>query len=99
MTGPYERRAFPLTLRSDGATRRLVGHAAIFESDSEEMGWFAPYKERIAKGAFDAALERVRAGIDAVFALLNHDENYVIASTNDGTLDLSVDEVGLVASM
>lgn len=28
--GPYERRAFPLTLRSDGGNqRKIVGHAAV----------------------------------------------------------------------
>src|SRR3990167_9362807 len=100
MTGPYERRAFPLTLRSNGGTpRKIVGHAAVFESDSEEMGWFAPFKERIARGAFDEALERVKSGKDDVYALLNHDENYIISSTADRTLHLSVDEVGLVAAM
>lgn len=76
-----------------------MGHAAVFDSDSEEMGWFAPFKERIARGAFDEALRRVKDGKDDVYALLNHDENYVISSTADRTLSLSVDEVGLVAEM
>ena len=98
--GTYERRAFPLTIRSDGAApSHIVGHAAVFDADSEEMGYFVPFKERIARGAFDDALRRVSSGKDAVFALLNHDENYVISSTNDRTLSLSVDEVGLVADM
>ena len=98
--GPYERRAFPLTIRADGdAPRHIVGHAAVFDADSEEMGWFVPFKERIARGAFDDALARVSSGKDAVFALLNHDESYIISSTNDRTLALSVDEVGLVADM
>lgn len=99
MTGPYERRAFGFTLRSDGGSPRLVGHAAVFESDSEEMGFFAPFKERIRKGAFDEALERVASGKDDVYALLNHDANYIISSTADRTLRLSVDDVGLVADM
>ena len=101
MTGPYERRAFPLTLRSNGSEgpRRIVGHAAIFDSDSEEMGWFVPFRERIARGAFDDALLRVASGQDTVYALLNHDENYIISSTADNTLQLRTDEVGLVAEM
>ena len=63
------------------------------------MGWFAPYKERIAPGAFDDCLGRVSDGTDAVYALLNHDANYVIASTIDGTLRLRTDEVGLHCEM
>ena len=99
--GPYERRAFPLTLRANGdaGPRTITGHAAVFESDSEEMGWFSPFRERIARGAFDDALLRVASGQDDVYALLNHDENYIISSTADHTLRLSVDEIGLVAEM
>lgn len=94
----YERRTFPIELRSDGTA--ISGHAAVTGQLSEEMGgFFGTWQERIAGGAFDEAVRRAMAGKDDVYALLNHDPNYVIASTADGSLRLSVDERGLFAEM
>ena len=98
--GRYERRTFAFRLQDVGADGLLRGYAAVFEQLSDEIGgFFGGFRERIARGAFDPALKRVSDGSDAVMALLNHDPNYVIASTADGSLALATDEHGLLATM
>lgn len=69
-----------------GESRKVMGYAAVFNSDSEEMWDFV---ERIAPGAFDGVLG------DDVRALFNHDPSMLLARTSSGTLKLSVDEKGL----
>lgn len=66
----------------------LRGHAAVFNSMSEDLGGF---RELIAPGAFRAAL---RKNPD-VRLLFNHDSNYVLARTASGTLELREDAQGL----
>lgn len=68
----------------DGDTLR--GHAAVFNQMAEVPG----HLERIAPGAFDAAL-----AADDVRALFNHDPNKVLGRTSAGTLRLAADDVGL----
>lgn len=68
----------------DGKT--IIGHAAVYDSLSENLGGF---RERIKPGAFDSVLN------DDVRALFNHDSNLVLGRTKSGTLRLSVDEKGL----
>lgn len=75
-----------MSMEGDEESRKVVGYAAVYNSDSEEMWGF---KERIAPGAFDAALG------DDVRALFNHDANMLLARTKSGTLKLSSDERGL----
>jgi len=83
-----EIRVFDSEMRMEGEeSRKVVGYAAIFNSDSEEMWGF---RERIAPGAFDDAI-----GASDVRALFNHDANMLLARTGSGTLTLSVDERGL----
>lgn len=66
----------------------IRGHAAVFNSLSEDLGGF---RELLAPGAFRAAL---RSQPD-VRLLLNHDSNYVMARTASGTLELREDATGL----
>ena len=64
----------------------VMGHAAIFNTLSEDLGGF---RERIEPGAFDGVLE------NDVRAYFNHDPNYLLGRTTAGTLRLSVDTKGL----
>lgn len=77
--------------RSDNYTLR--GHAAVFNSLSEDLGGF---KELLAPGAFRTALR----GTPDVRLLFNHDSNHVLARTTakiDGkpSLELREDATGL----
>jgi uncharacterized protein len=86
-----ERRNFMATeLRTitDGDdTRRIVGYAAVFNTLSDDLGWF---REKIDPGAFKETI-----GQDDVRALWNHDSNYVLGRNKAGTLALSEDDHGL----
>lgn len=64
------------------------GHAAVFDSASEDLGGFTEY---VARGAFKNALDRH----PDVRALFNHDPNYVLGRTKSRTLDLREDPRGL----
>ena len=66
----------------------LVGYAATFGHESEDMGGF---REIIMPGAFARAL---REGQD-VRCLRNHDPNFVLGRTKNGTLQLKEDSRGL----
>jgi HK97 family phage prohead protease len=66
----------------------LRGHAAVFNSLSEDLGGF---RELIEPGFFRAALRKS----PDVRLLFNHDPNYVMARTASGTLELREDSVGL----
>lgn len=86
-----ERRTFALDKvrieeRGENASPLIRGHAAIFDTLSENLGGF---REKIAPGAFDGVLQ------DDVRALFNHDGNIVLGRTKAGTLRLSVDSEGL----
>ena len=76
-----------MEVRSEGETPTLRGTAAVFNSDSEKLGFFI---ERIQPGAFDDVLN------DDVRALFNHDPNFILGRTKAGTLKLSVSDEGLV---
>lgn len=85
-----ERRAFTLDTmtieaRADGG-QTLKGHAAVFDSLSENLGGF---REKIAPGAFSDVLG------DDVRALINHDMNLVLGRTKAGTLRINQDATGL----
>ncbi len=83
-------------LRADGeGPRRLVGHAAVFETDSGIGPEDNPYWiERIARGAFRTAIAE-----DDVRALFNHDPNIVLGRNRARTLLLSEDAVGLAVEI
>ena len=92
MTQGIERRFAPTELRAarkaGAAMTTIEGHAAVFDSLSVELWGFY---EEIAPGAF---ADSIAAG-DDVRALFNHDPNYVLGRTRNGTLRLSEDEIGL----
>ena len=83
---------FRVESRKDSAnneSKHIVGHAAIFNVLSEEMGFFFPFREKIASGAFDYVLG------DDVRALFNHDPNHVLGRSTNKSLLLSIDDRGL----
>jgi hypothetical protein len=72
--------------RGEGKKPKISGHAAVFDSLSENLGGF---REKIDIGAFDDVLK------DDARALFNHDRNFVLGRVGAGTLRLSVDDTGL----
>lgn len=69
---------------------KFGGVAAVVDTTTD-MGW---YEERIAKGAFDAAL--ASADLD-IRVLYNHEECQVLGRTKSGTGRVYVDERGNLA--
>lgn len=85
-----EYRAFPfggVEIREESGGPRIVGHAAVFDTLSLDLGWF---REKVARGAFTKTLREAD-----VRALWNHDPNYVLGRNKSGTLALAEDERGL----
>jgi len=79
-----ELRAMPA---ADGKPAKICGHAANFNSMSQDLGGFI---ERIAPGAFTKTLLNAD-----VRALWNHDANIVLGRNKSGTLTLLEDSQGL----
>lgn len=63
----------------------VEGLACVF-NQATDLGWFT---EEIDPHAFD------NADMSDVVLLFNHDENYVLAGTRNGSLELSVENSGL----
>ena len=85
-----EIRAIPAEFRIQQAENeplKIIGYAARFNELSEEM-W--GMREKIAPGAFTETI-----GKSDVRALWNHDPNYVLGRTKNGTLQIREDEQGL----
>jgi len=85
-----EIRAIPAEFRiqqAENEPTKIIGYAARFNELSEEM-W--GMREKIAPGAFKEAI-----GKSDVRALWNHDPNYVLGRTKNGTLQIREDEQGL----
>lgn len=71
---------------ADGQPSEIRGYGAVFDALSENLGGF---REKIAPGAFDDALQ------DDVRGLINHDSNLILGRTSASTLRLGVDDHGL----
>lgn len=81
-----ERRIFKAEIRADEGEGEIVGLAAVFNQESEDLGGF---REVIEPGAFSDVLG------DDVRALFNHDVNYVLGRNRSDTLALSETKKGL----
>ena len=80
-----------LRIKRDGdELPKIEGYAAVFNKDSEDMGFI----ERIAPGAFKKALKT-----SDVRALFNHDSNIILGRASAGTLELKEDKKGLFMSV
>ena len=73
------------TVNKDDDEKRVSGYAALFDSDSRDLGFI----ETISRDAFDNRLE------DNVILTFNHDPNLILDRNMGGTLKLSTDERGL----
>ena len=86
-----EKRIYPMDVRvetrAEGEGDRIVGYAAVFNRDSEDLGSFT---EEVAPGAFSDAIKD-----DDVRALVDHDSSRILGRTAAGTLKLAEDKVGL----
>ncbi|WFF07246.1 HK97 family phage prohead protease [Micromonospora sp. WMMD1076] len=79
----------------DGGVLEFTGHASVTEQAYEMWDWYGPYMEVVSAGAFDTTLARADLDVPLV---LGHDQLRRIARTTNGTLDLSVDDQGLVVA-
>lgn len=80
--------------RAEGEPPHIVGYGAVFYNEADpgtEFELWDGLVERIMPGAFDRAIAE-----DDVRSLFNHDTNYVLGRKVAGTLDLAVDEKGLL---
>lgn len=75
-------------LRNDASNNRLVGYAAVFNSESRDLGGFV---EIVKPGAFTKAL---KSGYDFK-AFLNHSPDRTLGRVANKTLILSEDARGL----
>jgi len=97
----YERRAFerPVQLRAapegSDSPGTLVGYAAVFNSESRDLGGWIEVIDPAAAGETGegGALDLTRH--HRVIARTNHDSNLLLGTTDAGTLRVFVDEVGI----
>ncbi len=82
------RTAIELRAGGDKQSPRLVGHAAIFNSPSQDLGGFT---EIVLPGAFTRTLKTDRDPL----ALVHHMPQLVLGRRSAGTLKLSEDAKGL----
>lgn len=88
-----QRRSYTIQeLRVEGDSEpRITGHAAVFNSQSEDLGGFV---ELIAPGAFAKTIQEAD-----VRALWNHNPDYVLGRSTAGTLVLAEDAQGLAVDI
>lgn len=78
-------RVFDVELRNDGESNVVEGVAAVTEMPTD-MGW---YTEVIDRNAFNDT------DMSDVILNFNHNDDYILAGTRNGSLQLWVDENGL----
>lgn len=90
-----ERRVYDATelrvARDGDGPPRIIGHAAIFNATSLDLGGFF---EEVARGAFRESVEK-----DDIRATFNHDPNFVLGRNTAGTLKVREDRVGLAVDI
>ncbi len=79
------RAEYQVTKDEDKDEKRVSGYAALFDTDSRDLG----FRETISPDAFEGRLD------DNVILTFNHDPNLILDRNMGGTLKLSVDERGL----
>jgi len=83
----FRTRRGTLRLRDEPATPMLSGHAATFDSPSQDLGG---YVEVLKPGCF---AETLKSG--DIRAFFNHGYDHLLGRTRSGTLRLEEDDVGL----
>jgi HK97 family phage prohead protease len=82
-----------LRASSDGNTEFIEAYALKFNRESDVLGWWTPFVEKIDTRALD------NADMSNVVALFNHDQNMVLgrntATGEKGKVELEVDGIGL----
>ena len=86
--GDIEIRSVPMALRASEESRKIRGHAIVFNSQSRDLGGF---REIITPEAVDRT---IREALD-VRALIDHDSAKIIGRTRAGTLMLRKESRGL----
>ena len=87
----FDKRIYPVNLRvqkREGGLPMIVGHAAVFNVLSEDLGGF---REMVIPGAFKRTI-----GINDIRSFLNHDPNLVLGRNRAGTMKLEEDDKGLM---
>lgn len=74
----------------------FTGYAAVFDSQSEDLGGF---REVIRPGAFTRSINAAKNGGRDIKAFLNHNMDVVLGSTRAKTLRLTEDTRGLLAEI
>lgn len=92
-TRTFEVEALEIREAMDGQAPTITGYAVVFDSWSEVMvdGRGRPFRERFAPTAFDRALA---AGPD-IRALWNHNSDFPLGRTRNGTLRVDKDARGV----
>ena len=81
-------------LRNDDGVKRIRGYASLFDTPSKNPLWntgTGRVREVIGRSAFNKTLQENQH----IKALVNHNDDKVLASRSSGTLQLNNDEKGL----